>query len=348
MNSTIHNPVSAGASLTKIPPADIIFGPSIAMTRLREVVDRIALAPTSVFIHGATGAGKEVLAKYIHQCSPWGQGPLIKVSCAAIPRALLEAEMFGIEKGAFTNGCTAKPGLVELSDSGTLLLDDISTLDLGLQGKLLHFLQHGTFTRIGGCEQRRVATRVISTANPSLEEEAKQGKLREDLMHRISGVTLGMPPLRERIEDLPYIAHYLLSEFEKEFETQRPPLSATLGRRLLRHPWPGNIRELENVLRRYALLGTPEAIIEGLNLRSSPSATLHEIDATDSPLKTHTRRLIQQAEALAILEVLQQHGWDRAKSAESLKISVRGLLYKMRNSGISIHAPEKSASKPKS
>ena len=278
------------------------------MSQLREVVERIAPVPMPVLICGATGTGKEVLANYIHQNSPWASGPFVKVSCAAIPGTLLEAELFGFERGAFTGAYNAKPGLVEAAHLGTLLLDDISELDQSLQAKLLQFLQDGTFTPLGSQDQRKVSIRVISTANGLLEQNVEQGHFREDLLHRISGVTLRVPALTERMEDLPGIADYLLEEFARTFASRVPALTSALLRRLLRHDWPGNIRELENVVRRYALLGTPAAVLEELNLRARVLAPIYSMPApVHSSLKTRTKQLIQQAEANAILQVLQEH-----------------------------------------
>ncbi len=339
MSTNLLEPGGAGRPY-KLPPTDLIFGQSLVMSQLREVVDRISRVPMPVLIYGPTGTGKEVLANFIHQNSPWAAGPFAKVSCAAIPGNLLEAELFGFERGAFSGAYNAKPGLVEASHLGTLLLDDISELDPTLQAKLLQFLQDGTFTPIGSQTQRHVSTRVICTANGSLEQSVEQGRFRQDLLHRISGISLRMPVLTERIQDLPGIADYLLEEFTRTFGTSVPALTSALMRRLLRHDWPGNIRELENVLRRYALLGTPGSILEELNLRSRALAPVYLMpDPADSSLKTRTRQLIQQAEAEAILQVLQEHDWNRSKSARSLNISLRGLLYKMRTAGITNGAP---------
>jgi two-component system response regulator AtoC len=340
-NCMSTTPLEPGAGRRyKLPPTHLIFGQSAVMSRLLEIVDRICRVPMPVLICGPTGTGKEVLANYIHQNSPWSLGRFVKVSCAAIPGTLLEAELFGFERGAFSGAYNSKPGQVEASHLGTLLLDDISELDPSLQAKLLQFLQDGTFTPIGGVDQRQVSCRLICTASDSLEQRVTQGRFREDLLHRISGISLRMPPLTERTEDLPAIADYLLKEFTTTFATRVPPLSSALLRRLLHHDWPGNIRELENVMRRYALLGTPKAVLEELNLRSRTSAPVYLIpDPADSSLKSRTKQLIQQAEAHAILQVLEEHDWNRSKSARSLNISLRGLLYKMRAAGITNCAP---------
>ncbi len=345
MTSATSDALTPNSCRTRIPPASIIFGRSTVMSRLRDLVDPISLVSIPVFIHGATGTGKEVLANYIHQRSPWRDGPFIKVSCAAIPGSLFEAELFGFEKGAFTGACMDKPGLIEQAQSGTLLLDDIPELDISLQAKLLQFLQDGKFTRIGAREERYISARIICTANRSLESDVEQGTFREDLFHRIGGAIASLPPLRERVEDLPSITEYLLHQFAESFHVRPLPLSPAIARRMRQHDWPGNIRELENVIRRYSLLGTPGAVLEGLNLRSGAATPIDFPLHSNSPLKVRTQQLVRQAEAWAILQVLQEHDWNRTKSAESLNISLRALLYKMRSAGISGLAPYKGENK---
>ena len=335
--SASYSTLPAAKGNSGIPPDHVIFGASIVMDRVRAVVDPISLVPIPVFIHGATGTGKEVLAHYVHQRSPWSSGPFLKMSCAAIPGSLLEAELFGFEKAAFTGAYATKPGLVELADGGTLLLDNVADLDIALQPKLLHFLQTGTFNRLGGNQEHRVTTRVICTANRSLAAEVEQGTFREDLFHRISGATVAMPRLQERKEDIPIISEYLLQQFASQFQLRLRSLSSALSRRLRHHTWPGNIWELENVLRRYSILGTPSSIGDALSRRSNSISLLDLPLRPNAPLKVRTQRLVQEAEARAILEVLQQNDWNRTKSAQHLNISLRALLYKMRIAGISGH-----------
>jgi two-component system response regulator AtoC len=347
MNLDQHRAMTASCTRKAHPPASIIFGCSSAMSGVRGVIEQISRVAIPIFISGETGTGKEVLANYIHQTSPWREGPFLKINCAAIPRNLLEAELFGFDAGAFTGARTAKPGLLEISRSGTLILDYISECDLSLQAKLLQFLQDGTFSRIGGLTEQHVSTRIICLANVSLEQEVEQGRFREDLYHRIAGVRLHMPLLRERLDDVPAIAEYLVSQFAVSFGVDPPCLSRELTRRLLRSAWPGHIRELENVLRRYVLLRTPDALLDGINLGSPALARMRPFQAgQDSSLKTRTRQLVKQAEAIAILQALEEHNWHRANSARSLNISLRGLLYKMRSAGISGRAPSRSAQPP--
>jgi two-component system, NtrC family, response regulator AtoC len=320
-----------------IPPDHVIFGQSSVMSRVREIVDPIALVPIPVLISGATGTGKEVIANYIHQRSPWSAGPFVKISCAAIPGSLLEAELFGFEQSAFTGAVATKPGLVELAEGGTLLLDNVADLDIALQPKLLHFLQTGTFSRIGGRQELTVKTRVICSANRLLDAEIEQGTFREDLFHRISGATVLMPRLQDRDEDVLIIAGYLLEQFAAQFQLRVRSLSTALSRRLRHHSWPGNIWELENVLRRYSILGTSNAIGDALIRRSYPHSVADLPLSSNAPLKVRSQRMVQEAETQVILQVLQQHDWNRTKSAQSLHISLRALLYKMRIAGISGH-----------
>ena len=252
--SPVETANSSHGHLT-IPPDDIIFGQSEVMSAVRQMVQQTAGVQLPVLIYGETGTGKEVLANYIHRRSPRKNGPFVKISCAAIPASLLEAELFGYEQGAFTSAYSTKPGLVELADGGTLLLDHIAELDVTIQAKLLQLLQDGTFTRIGGEHELKIDTRIICITNRNLRDEITQGRFRLDLFHRINGASFRVPELRERAEDIPAIAGYLVELFNETFGTDAWPLSPALCRRLQQYRWPGNIRELENVLRRYVVAG---------------------------------------------------------------------------------------------
>ncbi len=200
--SVMEKTKSNGCALT-VPPDDIIFGHSEIMRNLQQAVEQIAAVQLPVLIYGETGTGKEVLANYIHRHSRRENGPFVKISCAAIPASLLEAELFGYEEGAFTGAYSTKPGLVEQADTGTLLLDHIAELDVTIQAKLLQLLQDGTFTRIGGERELKIDTRIICIASRSLQEETANGRFRLDLFHRINGASFRVPELRERSEDIP-------------------------------------------------------------------------------------------------------------------------------------------------
>jgi two-component system response regulator AtoC len=327
---------NSNSRLAELPPDEIVFGRSDIMRRLKGTLERVAGANVSVVINGESGTGKEVIAKLIHLRSPWSAAPFVKVNCAAIPGALLETELFGYEKGAFTGATATKAGRVEMADGGTLLLDEIAEFQVELQAKLLQLLQDGVFSRVGGQESKQVKVRLICATNHNLQQEVRQGNFREDLFHRINGISLRLPALRERAEDVPVIADYLLEKYSEMFGTRVPGLTPRMHRSLQQHRWPGNIRELENVIRRYVILGTPEAITE--QVEHCPAASLYfELPAAGSmSLRVLTQKLIREMEATVILNVLQLHNWNRRKSAETLDISYRALLYKIRNAGIRV------------
>src|SRR6185437_14889056 len=239
-------------------PEHVYFGPSNAMQGIRQRISRAAGLNVPVLVLGESGVGKEVLARFIHARSPWRHGPFIKVNCAAIPRTLLESELFGYEKGAFTGATSAKPGRMELAEGGTLFLDEIAELNASLQAKLLHVLQDGHFTRIGDHEERRVDARVICATNRRLAAEIEAGNFRADLLYRINVISITLPPLRDRREDIPYLAEYIREQCNRRFKRDVPPLTRETLQVLQNRDWPGNVRELENCVARYVILGTEE------------------------------------------------------------------------------------------
>ena len=328
-----HDPV--------IPPDEIIFGRSEIMRSLQQNVAQMVGVQLPVLIYGETGTGKEVLANYIHGRSARKHRPFVKISCAAIPTSLLEAELFGYEQGAFTGAYSTKPGLVELADGGTLLLDHIAELDVTMQAKLLQLLQDGTFVRIGGQHELKIDTRIICITNRNLREDIAQGRFRLDLFHRINGAGFRVPELRERTEDIPAIADYLIGLFGGMFGVRACPLSLATCRRLQQYRWPGNVRELENVLRRYVVLGSPETIAEDIARRSFAYPPTELATHRSLPLRARTQQLVREVEAQAILRVLHLNNWNRRKSAEMLNISYRALLYKIRSAGIREYCPPK-------
>jgi two-component system, NtrC family, response regulator AtoC len=270
----------------------------------------------------------------MHRHSARANGAFVKISCAAIPATLLEAELFGYEPGAFTGASSSKPGLVELAEGGTLLLDHIDELDSSTQAKLLQLLQDGSFTRIGGSVESRIDARIICITSLDLRSEIDKGRFRLDLFHRINGASFRVPELRERAEDIPVIADYLVDTFNETFNTHAYRLSPALCRRLQQYRWPGNIRELENVLRRYVVLGSPEAIAEDIARRSFAFPPTELPMHRGLPLKTRTQQLVREAETQTILRVLHLNNWNRRKSAQMLNISYRALLYKIREVGL--------------
>src|SRR5262250_1255025 len=253
--TTITSVSSLITSLGEIPPEPVVFGHSETMQSLRERMDKVASANVPVLIQGESGTGKDIIARMIHGLSPWRTGPFVKVNCPAIPGTLLESELFGYEKGAFTGAYGSKPGRVEMAHRGTLFLDEISELDLALQSKLLQLLQDGQFCRIGAQEDKKVEVRVVCATNRHLESEIEAGTFRQDLFYRINVVNLHMPPLRERRGDIEELANYFLESYNRKYNCRAKPLSTEVLTVLQKYHWPGNIRELENLIKRYVILG---------------------------------------------------------------------------------------------
>ncbi|MEP6644341.1 MAG: sigma-54 dependent transcriptional regulator [Acidobacteriaceae bacterium] len=335
MSSSSQNAVTNLAqALGEFPPTDIVFGKSERMQALRRRIEKVASANVPVLIHGESGTGKDVIARMIHALSPWKTGPFVKVNCPAIPGTLLESELFGYEKGAFTGANGTKPGRVAMAHRGTLFLDEISELELGLQSKLLQLLQDGQFCRIGAQEDKKVEVRVVCATNRKLDVEIAKGTFREDLYYRINVVNLEMPPLRDRRSDIDDLASYFLEYYNRKFNCRARPLSVDLKNSLQKYNWPGNIRELENLIKRYVILGSEEVISNDLVARPQESYT-PEINL-DGPisLKKLTRQATHELEGKIILKVLQAHHWNRKKTARALNISYRALLYKIRDAGL--------------
>jgi len=332
---TTTNPVSSLViSLGEIPPEAVVFGHSDLMQSLRQRMDKVASANVPVLIQGESGTGKDIIARMIHGLSPWRTGPFVKVNCPAIPGTLLESELFGYEKGAFTGAYGTKPGRVELAHRGTLFLDEISELDLGLQSKLLQLLQDGQFCRIGAQEDKKVEVRVVCATNRKLEIEIENGTFRQDLFYRVNVVNLQMPPLRERRGDIPDLVDYFLEYYNRKYNCRARTLSADLVLALQKYHWPGNIRELENLIKRYVILGNEEVISSDLVTREQEYFN-PEINV-DGPisLKKLTRQATRELERKIILKVLQAHHWNRKQAARALNISYRALLYKIRDAGL--------------
>src|ERR1700716_4196705 len=267
--TTIPSVTSLATSLGEFPPETVIFGRSEVMQSLRDRMDKVASANVPVLIQGESGTGKDIIARMIHGLSPWRSGPFVKVNCPAIPGTLLESELFGYEKGAFTGAYGSKPGRVEMAHRGTLFLDEISELDLGLQSKLLQLLQDGQFCRIGAQEDKKVEVRVVCATNRKLEQEIESGTFRADLFYRINVVNLHMPALRERASDIPDLVAYFLAYYNRKYNSRALPISDELMATLRTYPWPGNVRELENLIKRYVILGDEEVISSDLAPRET-------------------------------------------------------------------------------
>jgi two-component system, NtrC family, response regulator AtoC len=324
----------AAALERNTPPEAVIFGTTRPMQVIRERIRKIAAANLPVLIEGESGTGKDIVARIIHGLSPWESGTYVKVNCPAIPGSLIESELFGYEKGAFTGAYGTKPGRVELADRGTLFLDEISELDYSLQSKLLQLLQDGQFCRIGSQEDRRIEVRVICATNRNLEKEVETGRFRQDLYYRINVVNIRMPALRERAADVPVLVSYFISLYNEKYNCRSKPLSPQTIAQLQQYHWPGNIRELENLMRRYAILGSEEAILSELAPRQT-AVWEDDIPADGRiSLKKLTRRAVLELERKVILRVLQANHWNRKRAARALNISYRALLYKIKDVGL--------------
>jgi len=335
MSSTVTNSVSSLVqSLGEIPPEAVVFGSSDTMNALRDRLGKVAGANVPVLIHGESGTGKDIIARMVHSLSPWKSGPFVKVNCPAIPGTLLESELFGYERGAFTGAYGSKPGRVEMAHRGTLFLDEISELDMSLQSKLLQLLQDGQFCRIGAQADKKVEVRIVCATNRKLEEEIENGTFRQDLFYRINVVNLFMPPLRERSNDIENLANYFLDYYNRKYNCRAKPISPELTEVLQKYHWPGNIRELENLIKRYVILGSEDVISSDLQPRD-PDLLTTEINF-DGPisLKKLTRQATRALERKIILKVLHNHHWNRKQAARTLNISYRALLYKIRDAGL--------------
>ena len=329
----VHNAESAAA--LNLPPLDIIFGKTATMLAVRNKLERVAETDVPVLIQGESGTGKEIAVRLLHSLSMRARGSLVKVSCPAIPHTLLETELFGYEKGAFTGAMTTKLGRVEQAHMGTLFLDEVGSLDLGVQSKLLQVLQDGTFVRVGGHEARTITTRLVSASNTDLRTQVEDGTFRLDFLFRINAVTINLPPLRQRIADLPILIDYFIDYYAKVFHHTPELLSKSAIRLMQNYHWPGNIRQLENLIRSYVLIGSEEALVAEMMPEPARGGITTDIDLSEPiSLKNITKQATHDLERQIILKVLQANSWNRQKTAKWLQISYRSLLYKLSEVGM--------------
>jgi two-component system response regulator AtoC len=308
--------------------------------RMRDLESQAALvarADIPLLILGESGTGKEILALYTHMMSARSQHIFLKVNCAAVPAELLESELFGYEQGAFTGAIKTKPGKFEVCTGGTIFLDEIGEMPAILQAKLLQVLQDGTFSRLGSRSPMKVDVRVIAATNINMKEAMAQKTFREDLYYRLNGFTLNIPPLRERKEEIPVLTEYFMRKGAKRYGRDELPFSPRLINALTEHVWPGNLRELENVVNRYLVLGDERAILDELSPASSGQSASNSVAETSggAGLKALVRGLKGDAEATAIARVLEGTGWNRKAAASDLQISYKALLYKIKQYDLS-------------
>jgi two-component system response regulator AtoC len=307
---------------------------SPAMIKALEVASKVAKHPSSVLITGESGTGKELIARLIHDESDRARGPFIPVNCGAIPENLLESELFGYVKGAFTGADREKPGLFEAASGGTLLLDEIGDMPGTLQIKLLRVLQESEVRRLGDTRMRAVDVRVLAATNKDLDEEIREGAFRRDLYYRIAVVPIHLVPLRQRRDEIPLLVHHFIEQYNKKLKLDIRGIDPGAMRLLLEYPWPGNVRELENTVERALVLTdgdkiTPDDLAAHI---ASPVGALDSPDLPDDELsvKKHgavlERRLIKQA--------LERTGGNKTRAADLLELSSRALLYKIREYGL--------------
>ena len=300
-------------------PAHIVSRSPLMQALLRDV-SLIAPSESRVLITGESGVGKEVLADVIHVWSARASGPLVKVNCAAIPETLLESELFGHEKGAFTGAVAQRIGRFELANGGAIFLDEISEMSPQLQAKLLRVTQDGRFQRVGSNTEIHTNARILAATNRNMEDEVKQGRFREDLFYRLNVVELNIPPLRERPEDILPLA----GSFIAEFTQGRARFSSSVADCLLRYSWPGNVRELRNAMERAALLSRGELILPE-HLPSRARAVTHPSTVAE-PMDPQR---LEEIERQAIIQALLKHSFNRTETAKALGISRRALIYKL-------------------
>ena len=317
------------------PPVEVVFGCTPEMQLIRRKIEMVAKTNVPVLIQGESGTGKELCARLIHGSSERTVGELVKVSCPAIPQGLIETELFGYEKGAFTGAHSTKRGRLEQAHGGTLFLDEVGGLDLAVQSKLLQVLQDGSFMRVGGHETRTIQTRVVTAANRDLRDQVAEGTFRLDFLYRINAVTIQLPPLRHRAEDIPQLVEYLTALHGRMFRVTPVPVSRNAIRLMQKYDWPGNIRQLDNMIRTYVLIGNEDSLIAELMEERKPATPeLAEVDLSQPiSLKAVTKKATHELERQIILKVLKAHNWNRQKTAKWLKISYRSLLYKLNEVG---------------
>jgi DNA-binding NtrC family response regulator len=323
---------------------DLVDGSSFvaaspAMRKLRSLVGEVARTDIPVLCIGESGTGKEVVARLLHLLSARSRHPFLKVNCAALPGELLESELFGYEPGAFTGAVRAKPGKFELCAKGTILLDEFAEMPPQLQAKLLHVLQDGQFTRLGGRSRIQADVRVVAATNVDIREALTTKRLREDLYYRLSAVVLEIPPLRERREEIPILLHHFLKKYGGQSGLPCRRVSAAVMEFAKGHDWPGNVREVENFAKRYLVLGD-RALTSGNGHHLCPNGNgdsprrADEKTTASRALKAHVGSVKQDAETAAILKALEQTNWNRKEAARNLQIGYKTLLGKLRLYGL--------------
>ncbi len=324
---------------------DSFIGDSQTMHKVRAIIEQVADSELTVLIRGESGTGKEIVARLCHQLSGRKNKPFLKVNCAAIPRDLLEAELFGYEKGAFTGAHKNKQGRFELADKGTIFLDEIGDMPMELQSKLLQVLEQQEFVRVGGIHTIHVDVRIICATNRNLERAIKEQGFRDDLFYRLNEITVFLPPLRDRREDIPLLVNHFIEKYNQQYEREFGGMSAEILNKLVGFTWPGNVRQLENMLKQVVVRGD-ETVISDLIDSAGSGPIVVSSDVSEQPvagnpgpagmndtfsLKERIGKTVAGEERKLIAEVLAKTNWNRRKAAELLEISYRSLLYKIKD-----------------
>jgi len=325
------------ATITESKEAELVFY-SPQMEQIHHTILQIADTRVPVLIQGESGVGKDLIARRIHQESHLRDKPFVKVNCAAVPAELVESELFGFRKGAFTGAHTDRPGRFEFANGGTIFLDEIGEFSSSIQAKLLQVLQDGRFRRLGSNRETEVNVRVIAATNRKLDEALKDGTFRQDLYYRLNVVNLHVPPLRWRVEEIPLFCKHFMEKFSSQYNSRGIELPPELEQLFSRYPWPGNVRELENLIKRYLVLGDAESIqteLEGKMAREELNE-INEIaenylreNKAGLDLKEVRRRATVVAERTMIRKTLRKTNWNRWKAAKELKVSYKTLLTKI-------------------
>ena len=360
----LHKAVARALERHKVPqatpgklpaPTGVFLGNNPRMREIHSLVGQIGWSEAPVLIQGETGSGKEMLARELHNHSPRSGKPFLKLNCAALPPELVESELFGYERGAFTGAFQRKAGLFEAADGGTILLDEIGDMDVRLQAKLLHVLQDNAFQRIGGKEVVKVDVRVMAATHRDLEKSIAERSFREDLYYRLNVINVHLPPLRDRKEDILPLAELLMKKHAVK-GVSIPSITPNLKHAMLTYLWPGNVRELENFARKLLIFRSPETLAEELQLKVArkpviaatqvaitPRAAAEPI-SQEAPILEQVVKAKQAAETEAILAALNSTRWNRKRAAAILKIDYKALLYKMKKLGIEDEAADSSGS----
>jgi two-component system response regulator AtoC len=324
------------------PVTRVFLGRNPQMKEIQTLIGQIGWFEPPVLIQGETGSGKEVVARELHAQSPRAHRSFLKLNCAALPTELVESELFGYERGAFTGAFQKKAGMFEMADGGTILLDEIGDMDVRLQAKLLQVLQDHEFQRIGGKETIKVDVRVIAATHRDLEKAIADRTFREDLYYRLNVINIVMPPLRERTEDIIPLAEFLMKKHASQ-NIPNPAITPELKHAMMSHHWPGNVRELENFVRKFLILREPDLLARDLRAKIARRSMIcppmpdmyapaHQI--AERPILEQVTRAKRQAETEAILATLNSTRWNRKQAAMLLKIDYKALLYKMKKLGI--------------